>query len=68
MKPSQVNEYPPAEGRSISNRFTLYVLKLEKGRYYVGRAEPHNLQRRISQHRNSDKFEGSAWTRSFKVI
>lgn len=44
MKESHTVPYPDVEGRKIEQKYTLYVLKLEKGRYYVGRVDPKNLQ------------------------
>jgi len=41
----------------------VYVLKLEKGKYYVG--ESMNKKKRIKFHKNGN---GSAWTRKYKVI
>jgi len=42
---------------------TIYVLKLEGGRYYVGKTE--NLMRRYQEHLNG---EGAAWTRRYPPV
>ncbi len=42
---------------------TIYVLRLEGGRYYVGKTD--NVAKRYQQHLNG---QGSAWTRKYKPI
>jgi predicted GIY-YIG superfamily endonuclease len=42
---------------------TIYVLRLEGGRYYIGKSD--NVMNRYQQHLNGS---GSAWTRKFKPI
>ena len=42
---------------------TLYILELEKGKYYVGKTD--NLEKRFEQHKNG---QGSEWTRTYKPI
>lgn len=46
----------------ISNN-VIYVLKLEDGKYYVGRTT--NLHRRMIEHRNGN---GSAWTKKYPMV
>jgi predicted GIY-YIG superfamily endonuclease len=45
------------------DRTTIYVLRLQGGRFYVGKAE--DVRRRIQEHING---HGSAWTRLFRPI
>lgn len=45
------------------NQTNIYVLKLEGGKYYVGKS--HDLITRYQQHLNG---EGSAWTRKYKPV
>lgn len=42
--------------------FTVYTLKLEGGKYYVGRTK--NLSRRIEEHANN---AGSQWTKKYQM-
>ena len=42
---------------------TIYVLRLEEGRYYVGKT--NDVQRRYEEHLNG---HGSAWTRKYRPI
>lgn len=42
---------------------SIYVLQLEKGKYYVGKSE--NLQVRFQEHKQGT---GSSWTRTYKPI
>lgn len=42
------------------------MLKLTKGKYYVGKAGPGRLDGRIKEHRDG-VGKGSAWTSLFKV-
>jgi predicted GIY-YIG superfamily endonuclease len=42
---------------------TVYVLELERGKYYVG--STHNLEKRLEQHRSG---EGSVWTKTYKFV
>lgn len=41
----------------------IYILRLEGGRYYVGKSD--NVMKRYQQHMNGN---GSAWTRKYKPI
>ena len=45
------------------SRITIYILRLEGGRFYVGRAE--DVERRIREHMNGD---GAAWTTLYRVV
>ncbi len=44
MRANETVPYPEVDGKKIQQKYTLYVLKLEKGRYYVGRVDPKNLE------------------------
>lgn len=44
MRASETVPYPEVDGKKIQQKYTLYVLKLEMGRYYVGRIEPSKLE------------------------
>ena len=42
---------------------TIYVLKLEEGKYYIGKSD--NIESRIKEHKEG---KGSLWTKKYKVI
>jgi hypothetical protein len=48
---------------NLSKMTTVYVLKLEKGKYYVG--ETRNQKRRIIEHFSNN---GSVWTKKYKPL
>lgn len=45
------------------NTTNIYILKLEKGKYYVGKT--HNIEKRFQQHLDGD---GSLWTSKYKPL
>jgi predicted GIY-YIG superfamily endonuclease len=45
------------------NTTNIYILKLEKGKYYIGKT--HNVDKRFQQHLNGD---GSFWTTKYKPL
>lgn len=47
----------------MSEKVTIYVLKLEKNKYYIGRT--NNIETRIARHKAG---EGSDWTKKYKFI
>lgn len=53
--------------RTIEKKFTIYVLKLEKGRFYVGKCLPINLEKRVTMHKEK-KGQGAAWTKMFPFV
>jgi len=47
----------------VSQQRTLYVLKLQQGKYYVGVTD--NLERRFQEHQS---LEGSEWTKKYPLL
>ena len=47
----------------VMSGLSIYALKLENGKYYVGRS--YNVPKRLNQHYNG---EGSVWTKKHKPI
>jgi len=45
------------------SKVNIYILKLQEGKYYVGRS--YNVPKRLNQHYNG---EGSVWTKKYKPI
>lgn len=43
--------------------FSIYILRLEDNKYYVGKT--NNIKKRIKQHKES---YGSSWTKKYKFI
>lgn len=60
-------EAASAPAKNIENKYTIYVLKLEKGRLYVGKSLPENLDKRIAMHKQM-KGRGAAWTKMFPFV
>lgn len=65
MRPNPESATPAA--RTIEKKYTIYVLKLEKGRFYVGKTLPKNLEERIAMHKEK-KGQGAAWTEKYPFV
>lgn len=60
-------EAAPSPVKTIEQKYTIYVLKLEKGRFYVGKSLPENMDKRITMHKEM-KGRGAAWTKMFPFV
>jgi len=55
---------PQQQDKPLEIKITIYILKLEEGKYYVGKTKI-NFDIRLKQHLDG---KGCAWTRKYKVL